>query len=164
MADRLRTVFAEPPPPDWGDRAAVIDYLVEGERPFAGTLPFEEERLRRLAGLVYDRTPDMATPDNHWLVDQGDPYPYRLDAITAPTLVLHGTEDPLFPYGHGEAPPGLGGLGGAPRPPPSRTPTSFAWRARGTRSRRAPCGTSSSRPSSGTPPPPEWPVVPRLGG
>ncbi len=27
----------------------------------------------------------------------------RVSAITAPTLVLHGTEDPLFPIGHGEA-------------------------------------------------------------
>ena len=26
-----------------------------------------------------------------------------VSAITAPTLVLHGTEDPLFPIGHGEA-------------------------------------------------------------
>jgi SAM-dependent methyltransferase len=27
----------------------------------------------------------------------------RIDEITAPTLVIHGTADPLFPYGHGEA-------------------------------------------------------------
>ena len=27
----------------------------------------------------------------------------RLDELEAPTLVLHGTEDPLFPLGHGEA-------------------------------------------------------------
>ncbi|MEO3752340.1 alpha/beta hydrolase [Streptomyces sp. B6B3] len=104
MADRLRPVFAEPaPPPDWTDRAAVVDHLVESERPFAGSLPFDEERLRELAGRIHDRTPDMATADNHWAVDEGEPYGYRLDRIAAPTLVLHGTDDPLFPYGHGEA-------------------------------------------------------------
>ncbi len=27
----------------------------------------------------------------------------RLDEIAAPTLVIHGTADPLFPFGHAEA-------------------------------------------------------------
>jgi pimeloyl-ACP methyl ester carboxylesterase len=27
----------------------------------------------------------------------------RLDEIAAPTLVIHGTADPLFPYGHAQA-------------------------------------------------------------
>jgi pimeloyl-ACP methyl ester carboxylesterase len=27
----------------------------------------------------------------------------RLGTVVAPTLVLHGTEDPLFPFEHGEA-------------------------------------------------------------
>lgn len=35
--------------------------------------------------------------------DHRDPVRAGLSEITAPTLVLHGTEDPLFPYGHGEA-------------------------------------------------------------
>ena len=37
MAERLRAVFADPAPePHWTDRDAVVDYLVEVERPFAG--------------------------------------------------------------------------------------------------------------------------------
>jgi len=40
---------------------------------------------------------------NHWILDGGEPLRPRLDEIAAPTLVLHGTEDPLFPYGHAEA-------------------------------------------------------------
>ena len=41
---------------------------------------------------------------NHWIMkhDTG-PIRSRLSQIRAPTLVLHGTEDPLFPLGHGEA-------------------------------------------------------------
>jgi pimeloyl-ACP methyl ester carboxylesterase len=39
---------------------------------------------------------------NHWLVDDEEPAP-PLDRITAPTLVVHGTADPVFPPAHGEA-------------------------------------------------------------
>jgi pimeloyl-ACP methyl ester carboxylesterase len=40
---------------------------------------------------------------NHALAEEGEPASGRLDEITAPTLVIHGTADPLFPYGHAEA-------------------------------------------------------------
>lgn len=104
MADRLKAFFTDPPPePDWSDRAAVIDYLVEGERAFAGSLGFDEARVRELAGRVVDRTVDIAaSTTNHWLLG-GEPERRRLREIGAPTLVLHGTDDPLFPYPHGEA-------------------------------------------------------------
>lgn len=106
MADRLQAFFAAPPPePDWSDRAAVIDYLVETERPFAGSLPLDEAHLRELVGRIVDRTGDIAASvTNHWVLDRGDPVrPQFLREVVAPTLVLHGTEDPLFPYGHAEA-------------------------------------------------------------
>jgi pimeloyl-ACP methyl ester carboxylesterase len=105
MSDELASHFAEPAPePDWSDRAAVIDYIVEGERPFAGSHPFDEERMRALVGRIVDRTVNIASSmTNHWILDGGEPVRPRLGEITAPTLVLHGTEDPLFPYGHAEA-------------------------------------------------------------
>jgi pimeloyl-ACP methyl ester carboxylesterase len=105
MADRLKALFTDPPPePDWSDRAAVIDYLVEGERWFAGSLGFDEARVRELAGRVVNRTVDIAaSTTNHWLLGGGEPERRRLSEIGAPTLVLHGTDDPLFPYPHGEA-------------------------------------------------------------
>lgn len=47
MSDELASVFEKPgPQPDWSDREAAIDYLVEGQRPFAGSLPFDEAGLR----------------------------------------------------------------------------------------------------------------------
>lgn len=105
MRADLRRVFAEPAPePDWSDRSAVIDYIVEGERPFEGTHPFDERHLRALAGRVFDRTDDIAASmTNHYPIDGGDPVRGRLGQVTAPTLVIHGTEDPLFAYGHAEA-------------------------------------------------------------
>jgi pimeloyl-ACP methyl ester carboxylesterase len=105
MSDELRARFAEPSPePDWSDRQAVVDYLVDDLRPYAGTLPFDEEGIQALVGRIVDRTVNIAsTVKNHWLLEGGEPVRPRLGEIRAPTLVLHGTEDPLFPYGHAEA-------------------------------------------------------------
>lgn len=104
MSPTLRAVFADPAPqPDWTDRAAVVDYVVAGVRPFAGSYPFDEAHVRELVGRIVDRTRDMAaSATNHWMLDGGEPIRPRLGEITAPTLVLHGTADPLFPYGHAE--------------------------------------------------------------
>lgn len=104
MEPRLAARFAEPSPdPHWNDRAAVIDHLVESERLFAGPRAFDEERIRRLAGIVFDRTRNMgASMKNHWILSGDDSPAFRLADIRSPTLVLHGTADPLFPFAHGE--------------------------------------------------------------
>jgi pimeloyl-ACP methyl ester carboxylesterase/uncharacterized protein YndB with AHSA1/START domain len=103
-SDEVRAFFADPlPEPDWNDRDAVIEYIVEGERPFAGS-HFDEQELRDLAGRVVDRTRDIAASlQNHWLLDRDEPVRKELSEIAAPTLVVHGTEDPLLPFPHGVA-------------------------------------------------------------
>ena len=105
-SEAIRERFANPAPaPDWSNRDAVIDYLVEDSRAFAGALPFDEEEVRVVAAIVVDRTLDIeASMTNHWIVpSDGEPLRPRLGQVSAPTLVLHGTHDPLFPLGHGEA-------------------------------------------------------------
>jgi pimeloyl-ACP methyl ester carboxylesterase len=105
MSAELRRRFEDPPPePDWSDRQAVVNYLVEDLRAYAGTLPFDEEGMRSLVGRIFDRTTNIAsTMTNHFILEGGKPLRPRLGEIRAPTLVLHGTEDPLFPYPHAEA-------------------------------------------------------------
>jgi len=105
MSEQIEAVFSDPAPePDWSDRSAVIEYMVEGQRPFEGTHPFDEAGLRVLVGRVFDRTNDMAaTNTNHWMLEGGDPIRAQLGQISAPALVLRGTADPLFPIGHGKA-------------------------------------------------------------
>lgn len=102
-APQVAATFSAPEPePDWADRDAVLRYRVEVERPYAGTLGFDEPRVRRLAAREVDRTADMAASlTNHFLLDDGPPADAR--DIGAPTLVLHGTADPLFPVEHGRA-------------------------------------------------------------
>jgi pimeloyl-ACP methyl ester carboxylesterase len=103
--DALAARFADPvPPPDWSNRDEVIDYIVQDHRAYAGTLPFDADEVRGLAAIVVGRTIDIeASMTNHSLLSGGDPLRPRLGQITAPTLVIHGTEDPLFPLAHGEA-------------------------------------------------------------
>ena len=93
------------PEPDWTDRAAVIDYIVEAERAFAAPDDFDGPRLSELAGRVVDRS------DEHRLEhDQPLDARRRRPRATA-TRALAGCrhssstalEDPLFPYPHGEA-------------------------------------------------------------
>jgi len=103
MAERLRATFADPAPdPDWTDRDAVVEYLVDGERPYAGPESFDEAYVRDVARRVVDRSANVeSSAKNHWLVGGGgEDTRARLDQLKAPTLVIHGTDDPLFPPGH----------------------------------------------------------------
>ncbi|WP_280427149.1 alpha/beta fold hydrolase [Nocardia brasiliensis] len=106
MTPELLAYFsAEAPVPDWSDRAAVVEYLVESERPFAAaSRVFDTAHRTELATQVVERAADIAAQlTNPFLLDAGAPWRDRLGDITAPTLVLHGTEDPLFPLEHGKA-------------------------------------------------------------
>ena len=93
----------EPARPDWSDRAAVIDYIVASDRRLSRGV-FDETRVRELAGRITDRSRDIqAGMTNHAMLDDpGAPDPPRIDRISAPTLVIHGTADPLFPYPHAQ--------------------------------------------------------------
>jgi pimeloyl-ACP methyl ester carboxylesterase len=91
--------------PDWSDRAAVIDYMAHLARASASaSRPFDEAAFRDLAGRALDRTVNIASSmTNHNVIDGGDRWRERLGEVEVPTLVVHGTEDPVLPYAHGLA-------------------------------------------------------------
>ncbi|GAA1918898.1 alpha/beta fold hydrolase [Streptantibioticus ferralitis] len=68
-------------------------------------LPFDEVAARRFVEASYDRATDRAAALNHDLAGRRmtDDRRAPLSSIKAPTLVIHGTEDPLRPLPHGEA-------------------------------------------------------------
>ncbi|MEU7898721.1 hypothetical protein AB0B45_38425 [Nonomuraea sp. NPDC049152] len=74
----------------------MIDYLVEGERPFAASSrPFDEDGMRELAARIVDRTIDIAAQlINPFLLDAGAPWRHRLGKIQAPTLVRRSCPRP----------------------------------------------------------------------
>lgn len=89
---------------DWADREAVVEYQVGAWRLLSGSArPFDEDAIRAIAGADFDRTPSMLTTFNHATLGGGEEWVGRLDEITVPALIVHGTEDPVLPYAHGLA-------------------------------------------------------------
>lgn len=106
MTPELEAFFGgAAPEPDWSDPAAVAEYLVAAERPFAATSrPFDEPARRAQATRVVAHASNIAAQlTNPFLLDPGPSWRDHLAEVTAPTLVLHGDEDPLFPLAHGKA-------------------------------------------------------------
>ncbi|WP_256362072.1 alpha/beta fold hydrolase [Streptomyces sp. TRM70350] len=67
-------------------------------------LPFHEDEYRAMEQRVYKRARDLRAALNHTFAGATGPgCTADLASVTAPTLVLHGTEDPMFPPAHAEA-------------------------------------------------------------
>lgn len=88
---------------DWADRDATVAYLIESERQVGGSIS-DEDLTREIAERTFDTTVSLP----HQLIkttmfEPAEPWRDRLGDIAAPTLVIHGSEDPMFPLRHGEA-------------------------------------------------------------
>jgi pimeloyl-ACP methyl ester carboxylesterase len=89
---------------DWSDATSVVAYLVGYSRVLAGgRRPFDEMAARELARREVERARDVAAGHNHDILEEGRLPPGPLSAIGVPTLVIHGTADPMFPLAHGQA-------------------------------------------------------------
>jgi len=81
------------------ERSAYIEHSVQAERLYYGTgYPFDEARVRQQYTDSYDRCfcPDGVTRQMAAVLASGS----RVEALrkcTIPTLVIHGSEDPLVP-------------------------------------------------------------------
>ncbi|WP_431877496.1 alpha/beta fold hydrolase [Amycolatopsis sacchari] len=97
MSPRLEEYFAVQPMP------STAEHLVEFERQLAAPAYFDEARTRAVAERVIARSGGLACASNHALIEPPEPVRHRLGEIAVPTLVVHGTADPLFPFEHAEA-------------------------------------------------------------
>jgi pimeloyl-ACP methyl ester carboxylesterase len=89
--------------PDPSDSAAVVEFVVGLMRVYAGRSPsYDEGAMRALAERDVARTGNIASClTNHFVIDFSEPV--RFSEIDAPTLVVHGQQDPVFPLAHGRA-------------------------------------------------------------
>jgi pimeloyl-ACP methyl ester carboxylesterase len=89
---------------DWSEPESVIEYQLGYARVLAGDRRrFDEQACRELVRRDVARARDVAALQNHDAIPD-HPRDYEaLSSITAPTLVIHGTADPMFPPRHGEA-------------------------------------------------------------
>lgn len=87
------------------EREASIEHSLKVWRTIAGPgFPLDEERIRNRATLSYDRCFNPAGVARQLIavMAHGDRTP-ALDSVTAPTLVIHGADDPLVPVECGKA-------------------------------------------------------------
>lgn len=89
---------------DWSDSESVIEYLIDYSRLLAGDQRlFDEQARRALVRRDVERAYDVAARQNHDAIPDSERSYQALSTITVPTLVIHGTADPMFPPRHGEA-------------------------------------------------------------
>ena len=89
---------------DWSAAESVIEYLVGYSRVLNGSQrPFDEAASRDLARRYVERARNVAARQNHDAISDDDRSREPLSTIKVPTLVIHGTADPMFPLAHGEA-------------------------------------------------------------
>ncbi len=87
------------------EREGYIDALIGARRKIASPgFPFDEKRQRRLAGLGWDRGyhPKGTVRQTIAIIGSGD-RTERLAEIKAPTVVIHGEDDPLIDVSGGRA-------------------------------------------------------------
>ena len=87
---------------EWADRKAAVAYQVGARRLLSGSAhEFDEAATRELAGAEFDRAASPPSMFNHASLAGGEEWFGRLDEISTPTLIIHGTDDPVLPYAHG---------------------------------------------------------------
>ncbi|MFB4296939.1 alpha/beta fold hydrolase [Actinomadura sp. NTSP31] len=111
-APELMARFMDRPAVDWTDRASVVGFMVENARHMAGA-GFDEAEARANIERIHDRTEVFGDPGEAHRADQmgalfaaldcGPRWRERLGSVAAPTLVVHGEDDPFFPLGNGRA-------------------------------------------------------------
>lgn len=103
MEEKIKAYFAPATPVDWSDPESVIADLVILLRLLGGQgRPFDEPKARDVATRQTYRSTNAASMRNHALI-QSQRWRERLGEIRTPTLVIHGTDDPILPFGHGLA-------------------------------------------------------------
>ncbi|MEC3976901.1 alpha/beta fold hydrolase [Amycolatopsis sp. H20-H5] len=91
--------------PDPSDSKAVVDFITGLMKVYSGGSPYYDEKaMRAIAEADVARADNIAsTLTNHFVINFDGPEKGGLGDITAPTLVVHGEKDPVFPLPHGEA-------------------------------------------------------------
>ncbi|MGG4217974.1 alpha/beta hydrolase [Paenibacillus jamilae] len=102
MEEKVMDYFSNMEAIDWTNEQSVVDFVVGRSRILVGSkYPFDENKVYQLAKEEWKRSNNMASMNNHAMLSGGESYLARTEEINVPTLVIHGTEDPIIPYEHG---------------------------------------------------------------
>ncbi|MCR8641321.1 alpha/beta fold hydrolase [Paenibacillus sp. N1-5-1-14] len=102
MDEKVMEKFATLGEIDWSNDQEVVDFSVAKWRILAGSKhPFNEDHMQALIWTDVKRSNSMVAANNHAMISGGETYLQRTKEINVPTLVIHGTEDPIIPVEHG---------------------------------------------------------------
>ncbi len=102
MEEKVMDYFSNMEAIDWTNEQSVVDFVVGRSRILVGSKhSFDENKVYQLAKEEWKRSNNMASMNNHAMLSGGESYLARTGEINVPTLVIHGTEDPIIPYEHG---------------------------------------------------------------
>jgi len=102
MEEKVIAFFGQAGAVDWTSEQAVIDFAIGREKVLIGSKhTLDEDRIARLTREEIRRARNLPSMNNHGLLSGGEAYLTRTSEIDVPTLIVHGTEDPIIPYAHG---------------------------------------------------------------
>lgn len=103
MEEKVATFFANMGAVDLTDRESFVRFTIDRSSVLVGSKhTFDEKKADALAKLDFDRANRPSSMTNHALLAGGESNMARTSEITMPVLVIHGEEDPIIPYVHGE--------------------------------------------------------------
>lgn len=90
---------------DWTDRDAVVAARQAVFQAMAGSrYPYDETRMGAIFVAEFDRDADISHSNNHGQAVAITPVRTdELPKLDVPCLVIHGDDDPILPYDHGQA-------------------------------------------------------------
>jgi pimeloyl-ACP methyl ester carboxylesterase len=93
-------VLMQPAP---SDREGYVEYYVKLRRLLYGSFPYDEDKNREISGRFFDRSfyPPGISRQSMAIMRSGN-RKSKLSSIKVPTLVIHGTDDPVIPVEGGK--------------------------------------------------------------
>lgn len=103
MEEKVINFFSNMGAIDWNSEQSVVEFAVSRSKILVGSKHcFDEKKVYDLAAKEFTRGRNMESMNNHGLLAGGESYLLRTSEIHVPALIIHGTEDPIIPYAHGQ--------------------------------------------------------------
>lgn len=103
MEEKIINFFSNLGAIDWSSEQSVVEFAAARSRILVGSKhSFDEKKVYKLAAQEFTRSSNMESINNHGLLTGGESYLTRTSEIHVPVLIIHGTEDPIIPYEHGQ--------------------------------------------------------------
>lgn len=104
ISDKFMQHFAAMNTLDWSDNAAIRSFMLGiAELSNGSAHPFDADAAGAQINAVINRAENMQSAFNHAMITADLAPNHKAANITAPVLVIHGSEDPVLPLQNGEA-------------------------------------------------------------